>query len=282
MIYISTGGFNKFPAYEIAKKLVDYGFQNIELSGGKYYPDQLNELKKFKAVNFLIHNYFPPPEKPFVLNLATESEEILNLTYAHIYDSLNYCYELKCPIYSFHAGFFSNLNVEDLGNGISSNKLFDRNDSLKKFIERVNIVDKRAKSLGISLLIENNILTKNNYQKFNSNPFMMTDYSECEFVMNNTSDNVNMLMDVGHLKVSSATLGFDFKNFFTKCGKWIKAYHLSDNESISDDNKSIAEGSWFWNFIDKKVKYLTLEVYENNFQLLYDQTKLIERRLNED
>ena len=89
-------------------------------------------------------------------------------------------------------------------------------------------------------------------------------------------------MDVGHLKVSSATLGFDFKNFFAKCGKWIKAYHLSDNESISDDNKPIAEGSWFWNFIDKKVKYLTLEVYENNFQFLYDQTKLIERKLNED
>ena len=37
-------------------------------------------------------------------------------------------------------------------------------------------------------------------------------------------------MDVAHLKVSSNVLGFDKVKAFKSVKKWIRAYHLSDND----------------------------------------------------
>ena len=64
----------------------------------------------------------------------------------------------------------------------------------------------------------------------------MIDYREINHVMNNTPKNVNFLIDVAHLKVSSQVSGFDKYKVLEKCDKWIKAYHISDNDGEEDTN----------------------------------------------
>ena len=73
MIFVSTGGFPDLPGWKSAAQLVDNGIKNVELSGGKFSAKNLHELKQIKRcsnVEFQVHNYFPPPPIPFVLNLV--------------------------------------------------------------------------------------------------------------------------------------------------------------------------------------------------------------------
>ena len=65
--------------------------------------------------------------------------------------------------------------------------------------------------------------------------------------MENTNENVNLLIDVAHLKVSSNSLKFN-QTMFEICDPWIKAYHLSDNNGLSDTNEPFSEDAWFWDF----------------------------------
>ena len=79
--YISTGGFSKFSADKISEKLISTGINSIELSGGIYSTNVIDNLYELKEkANFQIHNYFPPPKIPFVLNLASQDTEISNLS----------------------------------------------------------------------------------------------------------------------------------------------------------------------------------------------------------
>ena len=80
--------------------------------------------------------------------------------------------------------------------------------------------------------------------------------------MEKTADNVNLLVDVAHLKVSAQTLGFDPREMFKLCEPWIQAYHLSDNDGTRDSNESIQENSWFWPYLKKNLDYYSLEIYD--------------------
>ena len=82
-----------------------------------------NLSKLEKKAKFQIHNYFPPPKIPFVLNLASQNNEISNLTLDHIDYVLECCLKLKATYYSFHAGFLCDLNVNELGQKIKKREL---------------------------------------------------------------------------------------------------------------------------------------------------------------
>lgn len=74
-IYFSTGGYKNQISKDVIKNLIDIGIKNIELSGTCYSKDNVRDLGKFlEFSNFQIHNYFPPPKKPFVINLASMDE----------------------------------------------------------------------------------------------------------------------------------------------------------------------------------------------------------------
>ena len=108
---------------------------------------------------------------------------------------------------------------------------------MSRFIENVNELALFAEELGATLLIENNVLSYSNYHYFNENPFLMVNAEECIKVMNETPDNVLLLVDVAHLKVSSNSLGFNKIQFLELVNSFIGAYHLSDNDGLSDSNE---------------------------------------------
>ena len=75
-IFISTGGFKTKTALESVELLSKNNISDIELSGGKYSENYLKDILKFKEnCKFQVHNYFPPPKEPFVINLASLNKE---------------------------------------------------------------------------------------------------------------------------------------------------------------------------------------------------------------
>lgn len=262
MIYISTGGFHQNDPFQTSEELINYGCNSIELSAGRYSDTLFSDLKSLAHIaRFQIHNYFPPPKVPIVLNLASLDSVVASSSIEHVKRAIQWSAELGQSTYSFHAGFLVDPKVDELGRRVQPRALFDRDKALSSFIERVNQVDDYAKIHGVKILIENNVLSPNNFLSFKSNPFLMADAGECINVMKQTSDNVQLLLDVAHLKVSANTLGFDPVDFLLTCNNWIGAYHLSDNDGTQDSNEPVRIDSWFWPHLKRDLDYYSLEIY---------------------
>jgi len=280
-IYISTGGYKNLTAANVSKIFIENGINSIELSGTKYSFDTIESLTDLKdKINFKIHNYFPPPKNPFVLNLASEDKIISKLTLDHIFHALECCKKLNSNYYSFHAGFLCDIKINELGKKVKKKVLQDRSSSIELFLERVLKISKKAEDLGINIMIENNVLSKNNLVEFDGNPLLMCDSNECIDIITETPKNVKLLLDVAHLKVSSNSLKFDPVIFMEKCHNIIGGYHLSDNNGLSDSNDIFNENAWFWKHLRSDLDYYSIEVYDveiKKIKLLYE---IVKNKLN--
>lgn len=279
-VYISTGGYKNSKAEEISKNLMKEGINAIELSGTMYHPEIIFNLSLLKKkINFQIHNYFPPPKIPFVLNLASEDSEVSKMTIEHMEHAIECCQKLNSKFYSFHAGFLCDIKVNELSTKVEKKILQNREKSIDLFLERVLRISNKAKESGIKIMIENNVLSKKNQIEFKGNPFLMTDAEECIKIIESTPENVKLLLDVAHLKVSSNSLNFDPIKFIKKCDHITGGYHLSDNNGISDSNDPITENSWFWNYIKPDLEYYSIEVYDQNNSKMKLLKNLVESKL---
>ena len=283
MIFISTGGFKSEKSINTINKLMGKGIYDIELSGGEYEVDQIEKIitekKLHNSLNLQVHNYFPPPRSPFVFNLGSLDKEISKISMNHALNSIELASKLKSKYYSFHAGFLLDPQVKELGKKIKKRSTYNREISKNTFIERVNILAKFAETKNITLLIENNVLSSNNFEEFKENILLMVDEPECTEIMNSVRNNVKMLVDVAHLKVSSNSLNFDRISFLKKLDKWIFAYHLSDNDGNSDSNEKIRLDSWFWPYIKSNLDYYSIEVYGEEPEELVKQKELTQRMI---
>lgn len=265
---------------KLLKKFSQNNIKNVELSSGIYEKDIFNKLKKIKKVNLLLHNYFPVPKKPFIINLASKNKVIFNKSLNNLKKSILYSSKLNLKYFSFHAGFLVDPNVKDFGRTLPRQIINKRNEILNLFIKRINSVSKYAKKNNVMILLENNVLTKKNLKRFNKNPFLMTNFEESKKIMKNTDENVRLLIDVAHLKVTSKTLNFNPAKYLSKLDDWIEAYHLSDNNGLADENKNISPNSWFWKYLNKNAKYCTLELKNLNIKNLKNQIGLCKSKLN--
>ncbi len=107
----------------------------------------------------------------------------------------------------------------------------------------------------------------------------MTNPYEIKKIMSKLPNNVKLLMDVAHLKVSSKTLKFNLVNSFKYLKRYTGAYHLSDNNGIIDNNRDIKKNSWFLNLITK-VDFISIEVANKNLALVKKQLNLIDEKIN--
>jgi len=280
MIYISTGGDRIRKGYEYVLELMKHGIDAVELSGGAADDSQLEKLKLIKPILSLqVHNYFPPPLEPFVLNLASGNDEISAKSIDLVRKSINWAIELGNPVYSVHAGFLFDPQPKDLGQNISKVNLLKRDQAFELFVERIKMLAQECDSKGVTLLIENNVLTKENLLNFGENPFLLVDSIECQKFMKRMPSNVKLLIDVAHLKVSAKTLQFDAIKMLNECSEWTFAYHLSDNDGISDSNQPISLDSWFWPYLKQNVNFYVLEVYGLLPEELLQQSGLVKQIL---
>ena len=73
---------------------------------------------------------------------------------------------------------------------------------------------------------------------------------------------------------------FDCEDFFLKCNDLIGGYHLSDNDGLSDCNKTYDENSWFWKFLNKNLDYYSIEVYNLDLDQIVNLNALTKKKLD--
>lgn len=278
-IYISTGQNKTVKTSKLLRLLLNKNISKIELSAGPYEKNILNKISKYRN-EIQIHNYFPVPKNPFIINLASKNDLIYKLSQKHLKKSINFAKKTGSKVFSFHAGFLVDPRLEDFGKTLSKFKTNNKSEVMKLYINRLNQLADFAKKKGVTLLIENNVITKKNLNRFDKNPFLMTNFSDTKKIMENTRENVGLLVDVAHLKVSAKALNFNPENYLIKTIRWTKGYHLSDNDGISDQNKNLKYNSWFWKFLSKKVGFVTLELKNLKNENILSQLKLVKNKLS--
>ncbi len=267
MIYISSSCVKHKKTKDSVLELVNNNFKNIELSGGtEYYDgfeDDLLELKNKYDLNYTCHNYFPPPKDHFVLNLASLDDVVYAKTLEHLKKAISLSKKLGAEKFGFHAGFFIDIKVSEIGKKITKKSLFDKGKAIQKFCEGFNELKIFANNLG--LYVENNAFSSTNAKTYNNdNLFMLTISSE----YNELRDKIdfNLLLDVAHLKVSSNTLNLNFEDelkFLVKKSDYI---HISDNDGLHDLNRKLNQNSTLVRMlkeINLDSKDFTLEIYDD-------------------
>ena len=266
MIYISTSCVKHTKIKNSVQELAENDFQNIELSGGtEYYENFENDLLELKDkynLNYRCHNYFPPPKKPFVLNLASLNDETFQMSFNHLEKVVALSNRLGADKFAFHAGFFIDIRLSEIGKKLSRDNLFDEKEAVERFCRAYDSIKKQAKN--VSLFIENNVFSKTNSDTYDGeNPFMMTNFNEYKSLKEKID--FNLLLDVAHLKVSSKTLGLDWKEEFENMMSASSYIHVSDNDGFHDLNNQLTKSSSLLSMLrqaNTKNKDFTLEIYD--------------------
>lgn len=273
MIYVSSYCIRTNTIKESVTALAESGFKNIELSGGtKYYPgyeDDLLELQGSYDINYLIHNYFPPSPKPFVLNLASLEDEIYEQSVQHCKRAIKLSRKLGGRKYGIHAGFLIDIKPTEAGNKIAFKALSERKTAIDRFKKAWKMLNDEANG-NPSLYIENNVFSHTNVKTFKgANPFLFIDYKGYLELMSFMEFRV--LLDLAHLQVSANSLGLNFKEQAQKMLPLTDYIHISDNDSLHDQNKGLSVESNIFAAIEKydlNGKTITLEVYEGVEELI--------------
>lgn len=275
-IYVSTGGFGCRPEVAI-RRLREQGVTRIELSGGLPSAIPISTLIHERLQGALqIHNYFPPPEKPFVFNLADANADRRRRCIDFARQAIDLTVDLGSDFYSFHAGFLGTPEVGDLGRGWGRVKRVSYEEGLNLFAQAVAEVEEYASSRGVRLLVENNVLTTETSEENGSDILLMTTPEDIRHVHSVMPSSVLLLMDVGHLFVSATTLGFDPIRALWDLQDLIGAYHLSENNGLADINHPLRPDSWFWPGLKRDVAFFTIEVSPVHGVSLREQVTLTE------
>ncbi len=267
MIYVSSSCVQHKKIKDSVLDLVSNGFKNIELSGGTEYYDgfeyELLELKDKYSLNYICHNYFPPPKEHFVLNLASQDHEVYTKTLNHLKQAIVLSKKLGAKKFAFHAGFFIDIKVSEIGKKISKVNLFNKKESLETFCRGFEILNDLSGNL--ELYIENNVYSSTNAKTYeNNNLFMLT--NGCEYKELKKLIDFNLLVDVAHLKVSSKTLNLNFTDQLKYMINESDYIHISDNDALHDLNYKLENNSDLVNLLkqeDLKNKDFTLEIYDD-------------------
>ena len=268
MIYTSTSCL-KNPK-NITKVLDEYqkaGIKQVELGSVHEYFD-INKLKKY-SFDFLIHNYFPPPKKPFNLNLASQNKEILKKSIELVKQSIELCRKIESPLYTFHAGF--TVDPPELGTVFPKKGYTERNISVKTYIKSVEELLDFANSNGVKIAMEPNVVQKFNLINGKNEMCLFAEIDEINQLFNLIKNKkLGILLDLGHTAVTSHWLNFDKDEFVKKIKEKVFAIHISNNNGLADQHKSLTKDCWH---VTKLKKFKHVPIILETMNLTSEQIK---------
>lgn len=253
-VYISTGAFRFKELAEIIEFSVNHGIDRIELSSGiAYQPNLLDQVRGTNQprINYLIHNYFPPPEEPFVLNLASSDTHTRKRSLELCRRAIDLTSILGGAFYSVHSGFAFDMSPDFLGKPRSQRQIpksayIPYDEAYDIFADNVINLTRHARSKGVGFLIENNVVSPVYITDHNRRALLMASADEIVQLITDVDDpNLGVLVDVGHVNVTANALGFRREEFIEMLAPHIGGFHLSDNNGQMDQNLPFSEDAWF-------------------------------------
>lgn len=246
MIFVSSACVKQHNIAEIVRQLAERGIRNIELSGGTEYYDSLEDdlvmLKQKHHLQYACHAYFPPPKIPFVVNLASCNDLIYQQSIDHYLRCIEMLKRVECKVLSIHAGFLIEIGADEVGHRLSSKVIYNERKAYDRFCCAYERIARLCAENHIDFFLENNVLSEENYAEFGyHNYMMMTDYAS---VMKMKSQlEFSLLLDLGHLYVSSNTLGLNYDDECKKFSEYVKWLHISENNGVIDEHKPLNKDS---------------------------------------
>ncbi|GFK94837.1 hypothetical protein NNJEOMEG_02685 [Fundidesulfovibrio magnetotacticus] len=223
------------------------GIEAVEFSGG---PPM--DLEGFSALaravhvagvrHVLVHNYYPPPPAPFVLNFATADPAILERCLDLARDALAACALAGAPHWSFHPGYRRDGRELPDGHFAFDGEQASMEKTLSRFLANFPRLQALADVAGIPLVVEN-LFPK---------PGEVTSLCNTRRELLETFDalpaGTGFLLDLGHWNVSARVLGFDrdreLDRLLDTLAPRLREVHLSANTGLADDHLPLERGDW--------------------------------------
>ena len=228
--FVSSGAFKSRSVKEIVGWALDTGIHHIELgSGTQWVADFLSPVRATagRPIRYLFHNYFPPHQTPFVLNLAAADPETLTRSREHCRLAVDLSAELEGAFFSVHAGFAFAARPEQLGQNLTKTPRVSLEKAHGIFVASLRDLCAYAARKNIRIAVENNVIApfnlvggKNRLGLCASAEDILRTYREVG------CSNLGFLIDVGHLKVTANSLGFDMHRFLDDVASHVLAFHF--------------------------------------------------------
>jgi len=260
----------------VAEKI---GIETIELSANVKHNGRarLIETLRNSDMNFLIHHYFPAPNTPFVCNIGHPAT--VEKSCEFIKQNIRMCGTIGIPYYSLHAGLGINPEIALLGDNQSHLIQIPYDQALTLFVDTAIKLEKYADKYKVRLLWENNVVASTNRFEAVRTPYL---FSDIEFLKEMENDswwkNALILLDIGHLKVSSNTLSFSIDEFMERISERVIQIHASDNDGMADSNQPLTNETFtLFNKLKafENLKFLVLEVSRISLTSIQEQLSLI-------
>jgi len=252
--YLSTSCFNGLSIVDAVKKCGELGVFNVELSAFhpheslSYLGEQLSNFK-LHGFNFALHNYFPPPQENFVLNIASNDDEIQKLNWRLVKNAFSLATEIDARLYGIHAGYLADGFALDNGMFQFSGAQCDYKHSLENAASFVRKAANLFDQEGVAFLLEN--LFPSEHGQYS----LFCTFQEIKDFMGIVPESVGLLLDLGHLNISSCVLEFSKYEFLDKIlseyGDRIFEIHFSENNGKIDEHLPLTKDSWQLDALNK-------------------------------
>ncbi len=245
--YLSTSCFGRSYVTDAVKRCHEISPHRIEISAPHHHQplEELEDiLKGFQADGhaLTLHNYFPAPEESFVLNMAADDDVGKARTRALVEGALRLAVAAGSPLYGIHAGYLARADAKADGMFAFDDELSPYGEALERAVSFINDVAPAYEKAGVRFLVENLFPSpKKRHSLFCS-------LDEIREFMAQVPKSVGLLLDLGHLNVSSGIMGFDRENFIDDyLGEFsdrLVEVHISENEGLKDEHLAVKQGSW--------------------------------------
>jgi sugar phosphate isomerase/epimerase len=248
----------------IQSSIIDCGYLSnkyIELSA-PHPNESIDEVKKIiknflkEGYKFTLHNYFPPPNKSFVLNIASDEDEVIASCKELINNALQLSIVANSKVYGIHAGYLSKAIAKENGMFEFNYEESSYSNSLDYSIKFINSISKNFEKNNVKLIIENL------FPSIARNSSLFCSLEQIDDLMKQVPQSVGLLLDLGHLNISSNIMKFSrdkfLDQFLKKYGHRLYEVHISENNGFKDEHRALEKESWQFDAL-KKISDIKVE-----------------------
>lgn len=239
------------------------GINSVELGSNHCFEENYDYINDF-SFQYLLHNYFPIPEKSFVLNISSFDENIRRRSIRHIKSAIDFCSKIRGHLYTFHPGFLTDpkgSNIDDknydflwdekqlsVANRVKAKALMYRSlDEVVAYSE--------LKNVRIAIETEGSLNKKDHL-------LMQCPEEYEEFMSKYSSIDIGINLNVGHLNLAANAFDFNRQDFVDLIQDYIVAMELSHNDGLEDQHLPLQPDGWYWDLINDRRFKDTFKILE--------------------
>lgn len=255
----------------------DLDLDGVEIGSNHSFDESFYDI--IKSCNFkkiIIHNYFPPmKDNNIVINLASNDNDIRNLSIKHALYCIEFASQVDAKIYTVHPGFLSEpkikkVNIKRNYDYNFSKIKISKNAGFKNMLNSLEILIKKAQDLGVILAIESE-------GSFTSkNVLLLETINEFENLFATFPNEIKINLNLAHTRIASKIHNYSLVSFIEKFNNNIVAAELSDNSGLIDEHLPLKKNSFVFDYINKLPNIpMILEFRDTNIRQIKKSIDLI-------